>query len=104
MDAVLRPARFAYLRQNLSGFNSPDPALQGYVGASYSNAQQSNFLGNNRDNFLFRAMPSVGLEYRYPFFAQTPQGTHHVEPIAQSSCCVRTRRRSATCRTRMRRA
>ncbi len=24
-----------------------------------------------------------GLEYRYPFFAQTPQGTHHVEPIAQ---------------------
>ncbi len=76
-------ADFAYLRQNLSGFNSPDPALQGYVGASYSNAQQSNFLGNNRDNFLFRAMPSVGLEYRYPFFAQTPQGTHHVEPIAQ---------------------
>lgn len=76
-------ADFAYLRQNLGGFSSPDPALQGFVGPGYSNAQQSNFLGNNRDNFLFRAMPSIGLEYRYPFFAQTAQGTHHVEPIAQ---------------------
>ena len=76
-------ADFAYLRQNLGGFNTPDAALQGFAGPGYANTQQSNFLGNNRDNFLFRAMPSVGLEYRYPFFAQTAQGTHHVEPIAQ---------------------
>lgn len=76
-------ADFAYLRQNLSGFNSPDQTLQGFNGPGFSNAQQSNFLGSNRDNFLFRAMPSLGLEYRYPFFAQTALGTHHVEPIAQ---------------------
>lgn len=76
-------ADLAWLHQRLSGFNSPDPTQQGFVGAGYGNANQANFLGGNADNFLFRAMPTVGVEYRYPFMAITSWGSHHIEPIAQ---------------------
>jgi LPS-assembly protein len=76
-------ADVAWLRQDLASLNAPDQAQQGYLGAGYGNQNQANFLGGNADNFLFRAMPTVGLEYRYPFFAMTNLGTHYVEPIAQ---------------------
>ncbi|TCK31615.1 LPS-assembly protein [Ancylobacter aquaticus] len=35
------------------------------------------------DNQLIRAMPAVGLEYRYPFIAVQSWGTQTIEPIAQ---------------------
>lgn len=70
----------AWLNLNLSRFNAPDPTLGP---AGYGNANQAAFLGGNSDNFLFRAMPMVGLEYRYPFFAMTNWGIHHFEPIGQ---------------------
>lgn len=73
----------AWLNQNLTGLNSPDSTQQGFVGPGYGNANQANFLGGNADNFLFRPMPTVGVEYRYPFVALTSWGTHHIEPIAQ---------------------
>lgn len=73
----------AWLRTNLTGLNAADAAQQGYVGAGYGNINQSAFLGNNPDNFLFRGMPMAGVEYRYPFFALTNWGTHYFEPIAQ---------------------
>jgi LPS-assembly protein len=76
-------ADLAWLRQNLSGFNGPDAAQQGFVGPGYGNFNQANFLGGNADNFMFRPMPTVGLEYRYPFMAMTGWGSHHIEPIAQ---------------------
>lgn len=76
-------ADLAWLRVNLTGFNAPDAASQGYVGAGYGNQNQSNFFGGNADNFLFRGIPTIGVEYRYPFFAPTRFGTHHVEPIVQ---------------------
>ncbi|CAN1566576.1 Imp Organic solvent tolerance protein OstA [Rhabdaerophilaceae bacterium] len=76
-------ADVAWLRQSLSGLNAPDQGLQGFSGAGYGNANQAAFLGGNADNFIARAMPSVGLEYRYPFFAQTSLGTHYIEPMAQ---------------------
>ncbi len=46
------------------------------------NADQRNFLGNNNEP-LARVMPTVGLEYRYPFFMAASWGTQTVEPIAQ---------------------
>lgn len=76
-------ADVAWLRQNLSGFNSPDATQQGFVGPGYGNFNQANFLGGNADNFMFRPMPTIGLEYRYPFMATTSWGTHHIEPLAQ---------------------
>ena len=42
----------------------------------------SNFL-NVGDNQALRAMPAVGLEYRYPFINVQPWGTTTLEPIAQ---------------------
>lgn len=42
----------------------------------------SNFL-NVGDNQALRAMPTVGLEYRYPFINVQPWGTTTLEPIAQ---------------------
>lgn len=50
---------------------------------NYQNAQISNFLNPN-DNMSARVMPTVGVEYRYPFVATTQGwGTHVIEPIAQ---------------------
>ena len=42
----------------------------------------SNFI-NTGDTNLVRAMPTVGLEYRYPFISVQSWGTQTVEPIAQ---------------------
>ena len=36
-----------------------------------------------QDNFFGRAMPAIGLEYRFPLVANTSWGTHIIEPIAQ---------------------
>jgi LPS-assembly protein len=42
----------------------------------------SNFIATG-DTQLARAMPAVGLEYRYPFVDVQPWGTQTVQPIAQ---------------------
>jgi LPS-assembly protein len=42
----------------------------------------SNFT-NTGDNNLVRAMPTIGLEYRYPFISAHSWGTQTIEPIAQ---------------------
>jgi LPS-assembly protein len=42
----------------------------------------SNFIATG-DTELVRAMPTVGLEYRYPFISAESWGTQTVEPIAQ---------------------
>ena len=77
----------AWLRVNQTSFNSPDQTGLGFIntgpGTTFGNANQAAFLGNNPDNFLIRAMPSIGVEYRYPFFAMTNWGVQHFEPIAQ---------------------
>jgi len=49
----------------------------------YQNIELSNFMGGD-DDYLFRAMPAVGLEYRFPFVADIgTSGTQIIEPIAQ---------------------
>jgi LPS-assembly protein len=42
----------------------------------------SNFI-NTGDTNLVRAMPTIGLEYRYPFISVQSWGTQTIEPIAQ---------------------
>jgi LPS-assembly protein len=42
----------------------------------------SNYI-NTGDTNLVRAMPTIGLEYRYPFISAQSWGTQTVEPIAQ---------------------
>lgn len=76
-------ADLAWLSVNTGALNAPNAAQQGFVGPGYGNVNQGNFFGGDADNFTFRGMPTAGLEYRYPFFAQTSLGLHHVEPIAQ---------------------
>lgn len=49
----------------------------------YQNHQLSNFI-DDEDDYLFRAMPAVGVEYRFPFVADLgTSGKQVLEPIAQ---------------------
>jgi LPS-assembly protein len=66
---------FAYLRAD-NFWIAPD--FNGY-----QNANLSNYI-EDEDDYLFRAMPAVGLEYRYPFVADLgTSGRQVIEPIAQ---------------------
>ncbi len=70
-------ADLAALQVNTSRYNAPAGAT------GYGNAAQGSFFNGNSNHHLFRGMPMLGLEYRYPFFADTSFGTHHFEPIGQ---------------------
>ncbi|MCG7394704.1 LPS-assembly protein LptD [Microvirga sp. ACRRW] len=66
---------FAYVRAD-NFWISPD--FNGY-----QNAELTNYLSDD-DDYLFRAMPAVGVEYRYPFVANLgTSGRQVIEPIAQ---------------------
>lgn len=52
------------------------------VASVQAEAQDSPWL-NGDDQQLIRAMPAIGLEYRYPFIAVQSWGTQTIEPIAQ---------------------
>ena len=61
---------FASLRADAASMQiNSDPGVANYIGT-----------GNSE---LVRAMPTVGLEYRYPFISVESWGTQTVEPIAQ---------------------
>jgi LPS-assembly protein len=47
----------------------------------YGNDKQTNFIGTSETSF--RAMPAIGVEYRYPLIATSSFGSHLFEPIAQ---------------------
>ena len=47
-----------------------------------NDANVGNFISTGESNVV-RAMPTVGLEYRYPFINVQPWGTNTIEPIAQ---------------------
>jgi LPS-assembly protein len=47
----------------------------------YGNDKQTNFIGNGETTL--RAMPTVGVEYRYPLIASSSFGSHLFEPIGQ---------------------
>jgi LPS-assembly protein len=50
--------------------------------SGYTNAYQNTIIDTSNEVFG-RAMPAVGLMYRYPFVAKTGWGTHILEPVAQ---------------------
>lgn len=52
------------------------------VASVQAQAEDSPWLPGG-DQQLFRAMPAVGLEYRYPFISAETWGTQTIEPIAQ---------------------
>jgi LPS-assembly protein len=64
---------------NTSSYSSDPYRVNG--NAIYGNDKQTNFL--SQSDTTFRAMPSVGLEYRYPLVATTTWATHLFEPIGQ---------------------
>jgi LPS-assembly protein len=50
--------------------------------AVFGNEKQLGYFSGS-DDFSGRIMPTVGVEYRYPFVASSDWATHVVEPIAQ---------------------
>ena len=56
----------------------------GYGGGStIYNSSQTNYFGGQENGSTGRAMPGVGLEYRYPFVSTSAFATQTFEPIAQ---------------------
>jgi LPS-assembly protein len=63
---------------------TPFASVQADIGALSASAQPgvANFIPTG-DDTLARAMPAVGVEYRYPLVSIHPWGTQTIEPIAQ---------------------
>jgi LPS-assembly protein len=57
--------------------------VNGAVTDSVSNSSQPAFFAGRASETTMRAMPGVGVEYRYPFVSTSPLGRQVVEPIAQ---------------------
>jgi LPS-assembly protein len=57
--------------------------INGGATDSISNSSQPAFFAGQNDETTMRAMPGVGLEYRYPFVSNSPLGRQVIEPIAQ---------------------
>lgn len=75
---------FASLRGDMAflGLNNSKYVYDPYSVNVYGNDKQRYFLTDSTD-FAARLMPTVGIEYRYPFIARHAGVTHQVEPIAQ---------------------
>ncbi|MFA6968713.1 LPS-assembly protein LptD [Bosea sp. (in: a-proteobacteria)] len=56
---------------------SVNPDTTGYPNANVRT------IVDTSDEVFGRAMPAIGLMYRYPFVAKTSWGTHIIEPVAQ---------------------
>jgi LPS-assembly protein len=54
-----------------------------YGSSTVYNSGQTNFFNGASSGSAARAMPGVGLEYRYPFVSTSFLGTQTIEPIAQ---------------------
>jgi LPS-assembly protein len=57
--------------------------VNGTVTDSVSNSSQPAFFQGQTNETTARAMPGVGLEYRYPFVSSSVLGRQVIEPIAQ---------------------
>ena len=78
---------FAFVRLDASWLALNESSTYSFTSAGgfsqISNADQSNFFGSRNSSGYGRALPGIGLEYRYPFIASTGWATHLLEPIAQ---------------------
>ncbi len=63
---------------------TPFASVRADAGSMHVNSDPgvSNYI-NTGDSNLVRAMPTVGMEYRYPFISAHSWGTQTVEPVAQ---------------------
>lgn len=61
---------------------TPQVGVRGDV-ISYNLGQSANGVVPDSEGALFRAMPSIGLEWRWPILATTPTSSHVFEPTAQ---------------------
>ncbi len=82
---VWTPFAFARIDGSWLSLNQTDTfAFSSATGFSeIANADQGNFFGHSNNHFYGRAMPGVGLEWRYPFISASGFGTQVFEPIAQ---------------------
>jgi LPS-assembly protein len=74
-------ARADFFQYNLDTTSTTQDPYRVNGNTIFGNDKQSNYLQGN--DTAFRAMPSVGFEYRYPFVGSTGNVTHLFEPIAQ---------------------
>ena len=65
---------YASLRADIFAVN---PDLNGVINSRVAT------IADPSNEVFGRAMPSIGLMYRYPFVAKTDWGTHIIEPVAQ---------------------
>jgi LPS-assembly protein len=65
---------YASLRADVFSIN---PSTTGFPNANVTS------IVDTSDEVFGRAMPAIGLMYRYPFVAKTGWGTHIIEPVAQ---------------------
>ena len=75
------PFVFARLDGEMAALN--DAGTYGYGASSVYNSGQSNYFGGEQSAAEGRAMPGVGLEYRYPLVSYSAFGQQIFEPIAQ---------------------
>ena len=82
---VWTPFAFAHLTGSWLSLNTTNSYIfTSAMGSStIANASQTNFFNGTTPTFQGEALPGVGLEYRYPFIAQTSFASHVFEPIAQ---------------------
>jgi LPS-assembly protein len=77
---------FAFARFDAEGLNLNETDSftfsNGGNSSTIANADQANFFGQQNSVFG-RALPGVGIDWRYPFTAQTGTLTHTFEPIMQ---------------------
>jgi LPS-assembly protein len=78
---------FAFARFNGEWLNLNTTNIYTFASAAgsstYFNASQLNFLGFNQPGFFGEFIPGIGLDYRYPFLAQTNFGSIVFAPIVQ---------------------
>jgi LPS-assembly protein len=75
------PFVFARLDGEMTALNTA--GTYGYGASSVYNSGQSNYFGGEESGSAGRAMPGVGLEYRYPLISTSAFGQQIIEPIAQ---------------------
>ncbi len=82
---VWTPFAFARVDGSWLDVNTTDSHTfsNGITSQTIDNADQSNFFGSSNTQLNGRAVPGVGLEWRYPLIASTGWASHVVEPIAQ---------------------
>ena len=77
---------FAFARFDVAGYNLNTSDTFAFTNGSatsvLANSNQLNFFGSS-DSVYARFVPGIGLDWRYPFVAQTGTITHTIEPIAQ---------------------